>query len=178
MAETFIAIASSIGSAVATTGTAISTFFTGGAAAGTAASSISSALSIGSALASIAGGVASAQAAKDQAQQVAIQDAQRRAQDSQERASIAKEYADLLSEQEAVQIANGLNPGVGTPASVRRATTEVAERNLSISRENTRNRTRVSRLQQRSLMKSGQAQLLGSFVQAGGTMASNYQAVG
>lgn len=178
MAETIIAIGASIGSAAAAVGSSFSALFAGGAATAGAASSLSGALSIGSALASIASGIAGAQAAKDQAQQVAIQDAQSRAQDSQQRASIAKEYADLISEQQAVQIANGLNPGVGTPASVRRATTEIAERNLSISRENTLNRTRVARLQRRSLMMSANVSLLKGLSGAAETMLDNMQAVG
>lgn len=178
MAETIIAIGSAIGSAATTAGTAVSSFFAGGAAAGTAASSISTVLSIGSALASIAGGVAASNAAKDQAAQVALQDSQSRAADSQRRASLAKEYADLVSEQQAVQIANGLNPGVGTPASIRAATTKIAEQNLSIARENTLNRTKVARLQQRSLFKSAQASLLSGFVEGAGTMGRAFQAVG
>jgi hypothetical protein len=77
-------------------------------------------LSIGSALASIAQGSAQAAALEDQGDAGhRCRTTRARARDAQERASLAEEYADLTSEQAAVQLANGLNPGVGTPASVR-----------------------------------------------------------
>lgn len=187
MAETFIAIGAAVKAGAAATAASVSSMFTGTAAAGgataaagagTTASTISTALSIGSALSSIAGGFAGAAAAKDQARQVSVQSAQQRAQDSQKRASLAEEYSDLVAEQEAIQIANGLNPGIGTPATVRNATREIAERNLSTSRENTRNRSRVARLQQRSLIKSAGSEIFRGFVGAAGTGLNALQAVG
>jgi hypothetical protein len=195
MAETIIAIGTAVSSAVSTAGTAVSSMFAGSAAAGTGAaasgaaasgttalggfaSTVSTALSIGSAISSIAAGNAAATATQEQARQVRVQDAQSRAQGAQRRATIAEEYADLVSEQTAVQLANGLNPNVGTPKNVRNATREFAERNLATSRENTLNRSRVARLQQRSLMRSANAQRIGGFVQAGQTGANALQAVG
>ena len=91
---------------------------------------------------------------------------------------MAEEYAEMVADQTAVQIANGLNPGVGTAATVRNATREVAERNLSVSRENTRNRMQVARMQQRSLYKGANTALLGGFTQAASTAAGAFEAVG
>jgi hypothetical protein len=190
MAAAFMAITGALGGGGAAAGaaTAASGMFAGGSAAGVAASTaaagggfastLTTVLSIGSALASIAQGSAQAAALKDQATQVAVQDSQSRAKDAQERASLAEEYADLTSEQAAVQLANGLNPGVGTPASIREASTKFAERNLSVSRENTKNRSTVARLQQRSLMKQASNARLGGFLGAIGSFGRLYQAVG
>jgi hypothetical protein len=187
MAETFIAIGSAITSTIGSAGTAISSFFTGGSAAAstgaaaattTTASTFSKVLTVGSALSSIAGGFSMAEAKKDQARQVGVQMAQERARDSQRRATIAEEYADMVADQKAVQIANGLNPNVGTPASVRGATRDIAERNLSISRENTRSRMAVARLRQRSLYRGANTAMLGGFTQAAGTYADGMQAWG
>lgn len=187
MAETFIAIGASISAAASATAASVSALFTGGAAAtgsaaaagtATTASSLSTALSIGSALSSIAGGFMSAEAQKDQARQVGVQIAQQKAADSQKRASMAEEYAEIVADQTAVQLVNGLNPGVGTPATVRAATREFSERNLSVSRENTRNRAAAGRAQQRSLYKGANTALLGGFTQAAATGAQAYQAVG
>ena len=197
MAQAIIAIGASIGTAAASAGTAVSGMFAaggaaaGGAAAGSAAatsagvlgtgisaSTISTVLSVGSALASIGSGFAQSAAAKDQARQLAVQTSQMKAGDSQKRASMAAEYADLVSEQTAIQIANGLNPNVGTPATVRGATREIAERNIATSRENTQNRTSVARMQQRSLMKSANTHVLGGVMQAANTGIDAYRAVG
>jgi len=180
VAETFIAIGASIGKAASATAASISSMF-GGTAAGAgaaSASSISTALSIGSALSSVAAGFSGAAAKRDQAEQVGVQAAQQRAQDSQRRATLAEEYQDLVANQEAIQIANGLNPGVGTPASVRRATREVAERNLSVSRENTRARSATARLQRRSLFRGANTAILGGFTGAANTLAGAYEATG
>jgi hypothetical protein len=178
MAETFIAIGAAVSGAATSAGAAVSSFFTAAGGLGTVASTLSTALSIGSAFSSIAAGQAAGQAKEDQAQQLAVQTAQQSAADSQNRASLAEEYADLVADQEAVQIANGLNPGIGTPASVRTATRNFAERNLSVSRENTRNRTKVSRLQQRSLFKSANTSRMTGFTNALSTGAQAFQAVG
>ena len=202
MAETMIAISAAVSSATAATTAAISSMFAGTtAAAGTAAagsaaagstaaasagvlgtgisaSSISTALSIGSALSSIAGGYAKAEATRDQARQLGVQTAQFKAGESQKRATAAEEYADLIADQEAVQIANGLNPGYGTPASVRTATTSFSERNLSTSRENTRMRAQTARMQQRSLFKGANNAILSGWTQAAATGAGAFQAVG
>jgi hypothetical protein len=189
MAAAFMAITGALGGGGAAVGaaTAASSLFAGGSAAGVAASTVAggglastltTVLSIGSALASIAQGSAQAAALQDQATQVAVQDSQSRARDAQERASLAEEYADLTSEQAAVQLANGLNPGVGTPASIREASTKFAERNLSVSRENTRNRSTVARLQQRSLMKQASNARLGGLLGAIGSAGRLFGAVG
>lgn len=188
MAQAFIAIGTALsggGAAAATAGTAASAGFAGGAAAGGVtgalggvASTLSTVLSIGSALSAIGSGFAQANAKKDQAAQIAVQNAQSRAADAQKRASMAEEFADLVSDQQAVQLANGLNPGVGTPASVRKATTQFAERNLATSRENTRTRSQVARLQRRSLFRGANTAILGGFTQAAGIGADALQAVG
>lgn len=189
MAETFIAVGAAVKSAAAATAASVSSFFagTGAAAAGTGAAAagaaggagaLSTALTVGSALASIGTGFANARAQRDQAKQVAVQAAQQKAQDSQRRATLAEEYADLVSQQQAIQIANGLNPGVGTPATVRSATRTFAERNLSTSRENTRMRMQTARLRQRSLMRSANTATVAGFVGAGQTFMDNYRTVG
>lgn len=174
MASAFIAIGKGISAAFSTVS---STFMGGGAAAGAAGggaattatattgmsglSLLSSALSAGSAISSIASANASAAAiqaqAEEQAAQIQTQAAQSKARDAQERATLAKEYESIVAEQKAVQFAAGLNPGVGTPAKIRTATRKIAEQNLSVSRENTRSRQAVARLQTRSLFKSANA---------------------
>jgi hypothetical protein len=159
-------------------GSAAATAATTAAAGGGLASTLTTVLSIGSALASIMQGNAQAAALENQAEQVIVQDNQSRARDAQKRASLAEEYADMTSEQAAVQLANGLNPGVGTPASVREATTKFAERNLSVSRENTKNRTTVARLQRRSLMKQASNARMGGIFGAIGSFGRLYASVG
>lgn len=173
MAETFIAIGAAMGGGSAAAGTAATA-----TAATTTASTISTALTIGTALASIASGFAARTESRIAATQVKTQNAQARARDSQERASMAEEYAEITADQTAVQIANGLNPGVGTPASVRSATRAVADRNLSTSRENTLNRSRVARLQQRALLSQGNAAMIRGFVGAGQAGMQGYQLTG
>lgn len=178
MAQTFIAIGAAVKATASAVGASVSSLFSGGAGAAGSASTLSSALSVGSALSSIASGVAGASAQRDMARQVQVQAAQSAAADAQERASLAEEYRDLIADQKAVQLANGLNPGVGTPKSVRDATRTFAERNLATSRENTRLRTRTARLQSRSLFKSANTSLLRGFTSAGQTLADNHRATG
>ncbi|AGH15992.1 hypothetical protein DVVG_00006 [Dunaliella viridis virus SI2] len=192
MAAAFIAIGQAVSGAAASVSAAFTGAAGGAAAAGAKAgaasagggilggvgSTLTTALSIGSALASIGQGAAEARALRDEAGQVATQNAQSAASDAQRRASLAEEYADLVAEQSAVQIANGLNPGVGTPASIRKATTQIAERNLSVSRENTRNRTATARLQQRSLLRRASTARMSGFLGAARTGLDLFQAVG
>lgn len=157
----------------------------GAAGAGAAAagggfslSNLSSLLSVGSALSSIMGGNATADGLLEQSQQIDTQVAQSKARDAQRRATLAAEYADLVSDQYAVQLANGLNPGIGTPATIRRATTTMAEQNLGVSRENTRARTATARLQQRSLFKSANAARVNGWTDALSTGLKAFQTVG
>lgn len=180
MAEAFIAI----GAAIATGGASIGAMFgAGGAAAGGAAaaggiSTLSTVLSTGSALMSIMGGIQQSKALKEAGHEANVQAEQTLAQGSQKRASLAEDYKRMSADQAAIQIANGLNPGVGTPASIAKATTEVAERNLSITRENTQNRYRMQRAKSRGLMSNARAAMLGGFIDAGTTMAGAYQRTG
>ena len=181
MAETVIAIGSALSAGVGKAATTVAGLFKGGAgaaAAGTGASTLSNVLTVGSALSSIAGGFAARSAAQEQAEGVRVQEAQTAAQGAQRRAQLAREYEELVGEQDAVVAAAGLNPGVGTPASVRRATTAIADRNLSISRENTRSQMRVLRSRRRSLMSGGRLKLLSGFVDAGRTAAEQFEQTG
>jgi pyruvate/2-oxoglutarate dehydrogenase complex dihydrolipoamide acyltransferase (E2) component len=189
----------------------------GAAVAGAAAgglSGLSTILTVGSAIGSIMQGVSQANAIKAQAMsqaqqqmdmalgyeseaaQVAAQSAQEKARDAQTRAGMAEEYADLIAEQQAVQVANGLAPGVGSAADIQKATTMIAERNLNVSRENTANQAAIRRMQQRSMMskasmsrsnasgilssakESAQAARLGGFIGGFTTMLSGFQRVG
>lgn len=185
MAETFIAIAAASSAAAASAGAAISSIFAGGAAAGGAAAAggitaggLSTALSIGSAFMSIGQGIAQSKATKQEAAMMETQAQQTAVKGAQERESLSKEYAALIADQQAVQIANGLNPGVGTAQSVRAATTKQSDRNLSISRENTAGAVKVKRMQSRALMKEAKSQLIGGFLQAGMTGLDAFKAVG
>lgn len=182
MAETFIAIAAASSAAAASAGAAISSIFAGGAAAGAAggitAGGLSTALSIGSAFMSIGQGIAQSKATKQEAAMMETQAQQTAVKGAQERESLSKEYASLIADQQAVQIANGLNPGIGTAKSVRAATTKQSDRNLSISRENTAGAVKVKRMQSRALMKEAKSQLIGGFLQAGMTGLDAFKAVG
>lgn len=174
MAEVFIALGTALGGGAAAGTTAA----TATAATATTASTISTALTIGTALASVAAGFAAKGQAVAQAAGLRAQEAQTKAQGAQERASLAEEYAEITADQTAVQLANGLNPHVGTPATIRTATREFAERNISTARENTRNRTRVMRLQRRALLAEGNAALFQGVMGAGTAGLQGAQLVG
>ena len=175
MAETIIAVGAAISASATAAATSVSTFF---AAGSTGASTLSTVLTVGSALASIGGGIAANNAAKDSAEQVGLQMIDTRAQGAQRISMLSREFAEISADQTAVQLANGLNPGVGTAATVRKATAELADRNIATTRENTRNRIATQRLQQRSLLSSGRAALAKGIVNAGTTALSGFSDVG
>lgn len=168
MATVFTAV----GAAVAKGAAAAKGLFAGASAAGAAGAGtgvlgISQALSAGSALAAIGQGVAASARARTQAEFAKAQAAQEKAQGASEARDFAREYRELISEQRVVQLANGLDIGVGTPVNIAESTKRQAERNLSMTRENARNRSAIARLRGRGLMAEGRASLIGGLGRAG-----------
>lgn len=175
-----------IGAGVAAASSAVGGLFTAAGAAGatsaaavgTSAATISQVLSAGSALAAIGQGFAANSQAKTQAAFAQAEAAQEEAAGAGRARDLAREYAELRSEQSVIQLANGLDIGVGTPVNVAEATQKQADRNLSVTRENTRNRARMSRLRGRGLMSEGKASLMGGFGRAAGIGLDAYKLTG
>ncbi len=162
------AVFSAIGSAVTTTATTVGKFFgTSGGAAGTVG--LSQGLSIASALASIGQGAAAASRQRDEAAFAQAQAEQELAAGESQRRELAREYAELTSEQQVIQLANGLDIGVGTPINIHEATKRHANRNLDVTRTNARNRSSMARLRSRGLMSEARASLIAGFGRAAET---------
>jgi hypothetical protein len=149
-----------------------------GGAGGGGVVSLSNILTAGSALMSIAQGMAASKRLKTEAAFADAQAAQEEASGAQERAALAKEYAELTSEQMAIQLANGLDVGTGTPMNVAAATKRQADRNLDITRQNARNRAAMQRLRSRGLMSEARGAMMGGFAGALGTIRQQAQLVG
>jgi hypothetical protein len=140
----------------------------GAAAAGAGAtfSTLSTALSVASGLAAIGSGIAAMRRARTEAQFAEAQAAQEEANAASRAADIAREHEALRSEQTVIQLANGLDIGVGTPANVGESAKRAAERKISVTRENARNRSRLTRLRSRGLLAEGRASMLAGFGRA------------
>lgn len=154
-------VIAAIGMASASAGTAI-------AAAGITATGLSTAFSIGSALMSIGQGIAANNQKKTEAAWARTEAEQELEKGAEQARDLSKEYAALRSEQDVIQLANGLDIGVGTPVNIAKSTARIAQRNLSKTRENARNRYRMARLRSRGLLAEGRASLLGGFGKAAG----------
>lgn len=187
MATMILAAGTAISSAVTTAGAAVSSMFGGGAAAagaGAAASAgkgvvtLSRVLSAGSALASIGQGIAASNTAKANAAIASAQADQEEAAGASKARDLAREYRELTSEQRVIQLANGLDIGVGTPVSVRESSKRMAERNISTTRENAGNRAAISRLRSRGLMSEARASMMGGFGRAATIGLDSYQLTG
>ena len=184
MATVFAAIGAGVSAASAsvaglfTAGGTAAAGATGAAAAGSSVATISQVLSAGSALAAIGQGFAANAQAKTEAAFARAEAVQEEAAGAARARDLAREYAELRSEQSVIQLGNGLNIGVGTPVNVAEATRNQAERNLSVTRENTRNRARMARLRGRGLLSEGRASLLGGFGKAAGIGLDAYQLTG
>jgi hypothetical protein len=183
MATVFAAIGASlasvgVGTAAAAGTAAATTAATGVLGTGLSISTISTVLSAGSALAAIGQGFAANNQAKTQAAFAKTEASQNEAAGAQQASDLAREYAALRSEQSVIQLANGLDIGVGTPVNVAEATSRQADRNLSVTRENTRNRSRMSRLRGRGLLSEGKAALVGGFGRAGAIGLDAFQLTG
>tara|TARA_R110000796_G_scaffold252630_1_gene389122 strand:- start:8926 stop:9489 length:564 start_codon:yes stop_codon:yes gene_type:complete len=176
LAAAGIGTAAAAGTAAATTAAAAAT--TGVLGTGLSISTISTVLSAGSALAAIGQGFAANNQAKTQAAFAKMEASQNEAAGAQQASDLAREYAALRSEQSVIQLANGLDIGVGTPVNVAEATSRQADRNLSVTRENTRNRSRMSRLRGRGLLSEGKAALVGGFGRAGAIGLDAFQLTG
>lgn len=181
MATVFAAV----GSAVASAAPSVASFFGigGGAAAGAAGAgsgvvTLSKVMSAGSALAAIGQGVAARRQAGVEAAFANAQAAQEEAQGAAQARDLAREYRDLAAEQSVVQLANGLDIGVGTPVSISRSTTQLAERNLDVTRATGRNRAAMSRLRGRGLLAEGRSAMLAGFGNAAKIGADAYQLTG
>jgi len=175
-----------IGSGISSAATAVSGLFAAGgtaaaggaAAAGASATTLSTVLSAGSALAAIGQGVAANKQAKTEAAFARAEAVQEEAAGAAKARDLAREYADLRSEQSVIQLGNGLDIGVGTPVNVAEATKRQSERNLSVTRENSRNRARMSRLRARGLLSEGRASLMGGFGKAASIGLDAYKLAG
>ena len=170
-----------IGSAVASASSAASTWFSSATAAASAAGTagtISNVLSAGSALAAIGQGFAARGAARDQAAFARAEEAQVKAAGAAEARDLAREYESLRSEQQVIQLANGLDIGTGTPADIGAATQRQADRNLDMTRQNASNRASMSRLRSRGLLSEGRSSLMAGFGSAAQTGLSAYQLTG
>lgn len=187
MATVFMAIGTAVSSAAASVGTmfagagAASGAAAAGATAATASSGVvtlSQVLSAGSALAAIGQGVAASRAAKDQAAFARAQGLQEQAQGAAQARDLAREYAELTGEQKVIQLANGLDIGVGTPVNVAESTKRLAERNLDVTRSNADNRAAMSRLRARGLMSEARSSMLGGFGRAAQIGVDAYQLTG
>jgi len=179
MATAFLAIGSSLGLGGAAAGAGA----TAGAAAGAAGlaggiSTISQILSAGSALAAIGQGFAASNRLKGEAALANAEATQEEAAGAARARDLAREYAELRSEQGVIQAANGLNTDIGTPENVARSTAKMAERNLSVTRSNTRNRTRIARLRARGLNSEAGAALFKGFGSAGSIALDSFQLTG
>jgi hypothetical protein len=172
-------------------GAAVSGLFAGGgaAAAGAAAATtattaasgvltLSKVLSAGSALAAIGQGFMANAQAKTQAAFAEAEADQELAAGAVKARDLSKEYAELRSEQEVIQLANGLDLGTGTPGNVGQATQKVADRNLEITRKNASYRASSARLRARGLMQEGRAALFGGFQRAASIGLDSYQLTG
>jgi hypothetical protein len=157
------AAAGTVAATTAATAAATTAATAGVLGTGLSISTISTVLSAGSALAAIGQGFAANNQAKTQAAFAETEAAQNEAAGAQQASDLAREYAALRSEQSVIQLANGLDIGVGTPVNVAEATSRQADRNLSVTRENTRNRSRMSRMRGRGLLSEGKAALVGGF---------------
>lgn len=176
MATVFAAIGTAVSSAVTSVGTMFSG--AGAAAAGSGAVTMSQVLSAGSALAAIGQGMAASRAAKDQAAFARAQAAQEQAQGAAQARDLAREYAELTGEQKVIQLANGLDIGVGTPVNVAESTKRLAERNLNVTRQNADNRAAMSRLRARGLMSEARSSMLAGFGNAVNIGLDAYQLTG
>lgn len=183
MAQIFPAIGAALmgGGAAAGAGAATAA---AGAAAGTATAAASSVLtlskvlSVGSALAAIGQGFAANALAKDQAAFAMAESEQEKAAGAARSRDLASEYKALRSEQEVIQLANGLDLGTGTPMNVAQATQKVADRNIEQTRKNADFRAASARLRSRGLLAEGRAAILGGFTQAAGIGLNQMQLTG
>lgn len=150
----------------------------GAAAAGAAATSLSTALSIGTGIASIFSGVASFARARTANQFAQAEAAQEEAAGEQQARDYAREYAELRSEQQAIQLGNGLDISVGTPASIGEAGARRADRSVKTARQTARNRSSMARLRGRGLLAEGRASMLGGIVDAAGVAQEQLALVG
>jgi len=185
MATVFMAIGTAVSSAAASVGTLFAGAGGAGAAAGASAAAagsgvvtLSQVLSAGSALAAIGQGVAASRAAKDQAAFARTQGLQEQAQGAAQARDLAREYAELTGEQKVIQLANGLDIGIGTPVNVAESTKRLAERNLDVTRSNADNRAAMSRLRARGLMSEARSSMLAGFGRAAQIGVDAYQLTG
>lgn len=155
MSSLFTAIAGSLGAGAGAA-----------AAAGTAASTLSTVLSIGTALASIGQGAAARDRLVTEGQFTLAQANQTMEQGAGEQVNLAREYRQLVSEQQAIMLANGVRLGVGTPASIVRSTMRQQDRSLDVSRKNTLDRARVLRLRARGLFAEGNSAMMAGLTDA------------
>lgn len=182
MATVFMAI----GTAVSTAATSIGSFFgAGGAAAGAGAAAsgsgvvtLSQVLSAGSALAAIGQGIAASGRMRDEAAFARAQAVQEEAQGAAKARDLAREYAELTGEQRVIQLANGLDIGVGTPVNIAESTKRLAERNLDVTRQTADNRAAMARLRARGLMSEARSSMLAGFGRAAQIGLDSYRLTG
>lgn len=177
-ASLFASAAAGGATAAAGTTAAAATTATAATAGGGLFTTLSQVLSAGSALAAIGQGMSAKYQAEAQASFAQAEAAQEEAAGAGRARDLAREYAELRSEQTVIQLGNGLDIGVGTPVNVGEATKKQAERNLSVTRENTKNRAALSRLRSRGLMSEGRSSMLAGFGKAASIGLDSLQLTG
>lgn len=168
------------GATAASTGAAAGSLAaaSGGFSLGSALTAVSGALSIGSALSAIGQGKAQATKLQTEAMFAMAQGEQEKALGAAKARDLAREYAELSGEQQVIQLANGLDIGVGTPVSVRESTKRLNERNLDVTRKTARNRAAMQRLRSRGLMSEAKASVLAGYGRAGNIAVDAIQTLG
>lgn len=145
---------------------------------GSVLSAVSGALSIGMALSSINQGKAAESRLMAESAGAMAAAEQEEAAGAARARDLSREYAELTGEQAVVQLANGLDIGVGTPVSVRQSTKRLNEQNLDVTRRTASNRAAMQRLRSRGLMSEAKASLAGGYGRAAGVAVDAIQLLG
>lgn len=177
ISSTFASVGAAFGGGTAAAGAAAGAG-AGAAAAGSGVVSLSQVLSAGSALAAIGQGFAASKRLKQEAAFARAQAEQEEAVGAAKARDLAREYAELTGEQKVIQLANGLDIGVGTPVNVAESTKRLAERNLDTTRQTATNRAAMSRLRARGLMSEAKSSILAGFGSAAQIGLKSYQLTG
>jgi len=148
------------------------------AGAVSALSTVSTVLSIGSAFAAIGKGAAERSRLKQEAKFAEIEAQDEELAGAERARDLAREFETLRADQTVVQLANGLDVGVGTPVNIGEATRREATRRIGISRKNTQRRARMARLRSRGLMSESRAAFTGGLLNAGGILVDEFRLTG
>jgi hypothetical protein len=141
-------------------------------------STVSTVLSIGSALSAIGAGRATQNRKNEEAAHADLEAEEIKLAGGEARRDLSLEYEKLRAEQTSVQLANGLDLGVGTPVNIGQATKREATRRQDITRENVNRRTRMARLRSRGLVSEGKTAFTSGLLNAGGIVMDQAKLTG